>query len=793
MNELRHAFRRLMRSPGFTVVAVLTLALGIGVNTSMFAAFQALLMRTLPYPEGNELVQVFGTSPRSTRESHSVPNFLDQRTRNGALKFMAAFTGKPFNLAEAGQPAERVEGLQVSADFFPLLGVPPLLGRPFAAEEDQPSRNNVVILSHDFWLLRFAGDTNIVGRTLRLDGEGVTVIGVMPARFRDIMLSGPVSLWRPIAFTDDQKTQRGHQFLKVIARIRPGTTLAEAQASTEVTATGLSRDFPENNTAMGLRLVSLSESTLPTEGRIVVWSLMGLAGFVLLIACANLANLQFARTSHRVRELAIRSALGASRVSLIRQLLVESLLVAAIGGLVGVLLAGWGNEILSRQFVIRGQRLLTLPLDLKVLGFALVVSTLAGVAFGLVPALLASRTDVSEALKQGSRGTTGDQSNRRWQHSLIVAEVALALVLLTGAGLLGRGLSAFTNVDPGWRVDGMSLGYVTLPESRYGTGDAQRAFVDRLLEKLATLPGAENVSVGWTIPIRQFNVTSGFNIAGRPEAPKGHAPVCFVNGISPGYFKTLGIRLISGRDFTANDTTNRPSVVIINESMARAFWPGESPLGKFIDSDEVVGVVNDVRFPANPGEWKTSYQTYRPFAQAPRNWLAIAVRGIVSVEALRKTVASIDPDQPVGEAGTASDAIASTMANWQFGGHILNSFAVLGISLAALGIYGVISGFVARRTGEIGMRMALGAQVRDVLTLILGIGLRLSLIGTMIGLLGAFGLAKLLASVLPGLPASHPFVVLALAAVLVGITLLACWLPAHRASRVDPMVALRME
>lgn len=793
MNELRYAFRRLMKSPGFTVIAVLTLALGIGVNTSMFTAFKALLMRTLPNPDGDELVQVFVTSPRSTRGPHSVPNFLDQRARNGALKFMAAFTSTPFSLAEPGQAAERIDGLPVTADFFPLLGVPPMLGRQFTAEENQPGRNNVVILDHGFWQRRFAGDPNIVGRAVRLDGETVTVVGVMPEHFRDIMLAGPISLWRPMVFNADQLNQRGNHFLKAIGRLHPGTSLAEAQAATDVTAAGLSRDYPDNNTALGLKLVPLSESTLPNEGRIVVWSLMALAGFVLLIACANLANLQFARTANRVRELAIRSALGASRMVLIRQLLTENLLVAGFGGALGVLLAGWGNEILSRQFAFNGQRLLTLPLDLKVLAFALAVSTTAGVAFGLLPALLASRTDVNEALKQGARGTTGSRSHHRWQHSLIVAEVACALVLLTGAGLVGRGLSGFADMDPGWRVDGMSLGFITLPEGRYGTGDAQRAFADRVLEKLATLPGAETVSVGWTFPVRQFNVTSGFSVAGQSEPPKGHSPIRFVNGVSPGYFNTLGMRLIAGRDFTVDDTANRPQVVIINETMARTFWPDGTALGKRIEGEEIVGIVNDVRFPANPGEWKSPYQTYRPFAQAPRNWLAIAVRGNVSGETLRKTVASIDPDQPVGEAGTARMAVASTMQNWQFGGLVLNAFALLGISLAALGIYGVISGFVARRTGEIGLRMALGAQIHDVLRLVLGTGLRLSLVGTLIGLLGTFGLAKLLATVLPGLPASSPLVVLALAAGLIGITLLACWIPARRAARVDPMVALRSE
>ena len=792
MHDLKFALRQLLKNPGFTAVAVLTLALGIGVNTSMFTALQALLARPLPYPEAGRLVQVFQTSPHSQREPHhSAPNFLDYQ-QNGEFEFMAALNDKPFNLAEPGQPAERVSGLQVSADFFPLLGMQPEIGRKFTADEDRPGRNNVVILDHGFWLRRFAGVTNIVGRELRLDGESVTVVGVMPARFHDIMLTGPVSLWRPIAFTDDQRKERGNNYLKCIARLRPGASLKQAQAATDILAMRQFQDHPENS-AEGLRLVPLAESSMPPQAQVIILSVMALAGFVLLIACANLANLQFARTAARAREFAIRGALGAPRERLLRQLLTESLLVALFGGLLGLVLAHWSNELLSRQFVFDGETVLSLPLNLRVLGFALVASTVSGLAFGLVPAWLASRTDVNDALKQGSRGTTGDRSQHRLQHALIVSEVALALVLLTGAGLLVTGLRGFAALDPGWRVEGMTLGYLSLPGSKYGSGDSRRAFVDRLQERLAALPGVERVAVCWNLPVRQFNVTSSFNIDGRPEPPKGSPQNRFVNGITPGYFSTLGMQLLAGRDFTAADTANRPPVVIINEKMARVFWPAESPVGKRIDGEEIVGVVSNVRFPANPAELGTPFQTYRPFAQSPGNSLSIAIRGNVAAKTLRGAVAEVDPDQPVGDPGPARADVGRSLDHWAVGGRLLSIFALLGLLLAALGIYGVISGFVVRRTGEIGVRMALGAQLRDVLWLVVGQGLRLSLAGTAIGLLGAFGITRLLASVLPELPASDPVVIMLVAVLLMAITLGACWLPGRRAAKVDPMVALRIE
>ncbi len=792
MNDLRFAFRQLLKNPGFTAVAVLTLALGIGVNTSMFSALQVLLARPLPYPDPGGLVQVFQSSPHSQPEPHhSVPNFLDYR-RNGDFEFLAALNDKPFNLAGPGDSAERVRGLQVSAEVFPLLGIQPAMGRWFTAGENQAGRDNVVILDYGFWLRRFAGDTNIIGRVIRLDGESVTVVGVMPARFHDILLMGPVRLWRPITFTEAQLAERGNHFLKCIARLKPGCSLSQAQAATDRLATSQLKDYPDNS-AEGLLLVPLAEAGLAPKAQPIVWSVMALAGFVLLIACANLANLLFARTAARGREFAIRGALGAPRRRLLRQLLAESLVLAFLGGLFGLVLARWSNDLLARQFVIDGEVVLTLPLNLRVLVFALAASTFSGLAFGLLPAWLASRADVNDALKQGSRGTTGDRSHHALQHSLIVAEVALALMLLAGAGLVVNGLRRFATLDPGWQVEGMTLGYLTLPERKYANGSLLHNFADQLESRLAVLPGVERVALCWNLPVRQFNVTSSFYIDGRPEPPKNSAQNCSVNGITPGYFGTLGMRLLAGREFTTADSTNSPPVIIINGTMARVFWPDASPIGQRINGAEIVGVVNDVRFPANPAEPGPPFQTYRPFAQEPRLWLNIALRGQVAPETLRRVVAEVDPDQPVGEPGPARADVERSLDNWGVGGKLLSIFALLGLSLAALGIYGLVSGFVVRRTGEIGVRMALGARAQDVVWLVIGRGLRWALVGTMIGLMGAFGLARLLASVLPELPDSNPVVVGFVAALLVAVTILACWLPARRAARVDPMEALRNE
>lgn len=795
--DIRFGLRMLRKNPGFTTIAVLTLALGIGVNTSMFTGLHSLLLPKLPYPEPDRLVRVFRTSPHSQRWPHSPANFLDQQQQNNVFEHMAAVNVRSYNLSEPGQPAERLRAMEATDDLIPMLGIQPLLGRGFTPEEDSPGQNGVVILDHGFWLRRFAADTNILGRVLQLDGRAVTVIGVMPASFQDSHQWGSVDVLRPIAFTDDQRQNRGASYLDVVARLKPGLSFAQAQAGIEALAARMRQDHPDTNGEVGLRILPLAQARIDPRGKIMLWLIMGLAGFVLLIACANLANLQFARTALRARELAIRGAMGAPRGRLLRQLLTESLLIAALGGCLGVLLSHWGNQILNSQLVEDGKPLLTLKLNFVVLGFALGASTLTGLAFGLVPAWLASRTDVNAALKQGSRGAKGDRAQHRMRHGLIVVQAALALTLLAGAGLVVNGLKHFGARDPGWRVDGLSTGQLVLPSDKYGTGKLRHAFAERFREKLVALPGVERAAVASTLPLSGFRMATDLAVEHQSETTSGRRNLRSVNFVSPDYFATLGMRLLDGRDFTAADTEDRPNVVIVNDTLARTYWPGESAVGKRIGFPdawlEIVGVVNDVQSSTDAGEPSTRFQSYRPLAQESQCSLTVAVRGNISTAALRQAVAELDPDLPLSQAGSVRAMVAQTHSQFAVGGWLLSAFAGLGLLLAALGIYGVMAGFVTQRTNEIGVRMALGAQVHDVLKLVLGRGLKLALLGTALGLVGAAGMTRALKAIAPGLESDSLLVVALVAALLVVVALIACWLPARRATKVDPMVALRCD
>jgi len=480
IQDVRYAIRMLLKNPGFTAVAVLTLALGIGANTAMFSVLNVLLLRALPYPNSERLVRVFRTSPQSQTWPHSVANFFDHREQNSVFERMAAFSWWSFNLAEPGAPAERLRGIVATTDFFPTLGVAVALGRTFTAEEDQSGRNNVVVLSHSFWMRRFAGDTNIIGRTLRLDGESVTVIGVMPASFEHPLLWGILDACRPAAFTPEQRQNRGNNWLNALARLKPGVPLGQAQAEMSAIARRLAQAYPDNNAQDNVRLVPLRKSGLGDTDRHLTWLTMGLAGFVLLIACANLANLQLVRTASRARELAVRAALGAGRARLMRQLLTESLVVSLLGGALGLLLAFGGDAFIGRRMLIANEPGLNLAPDAAVLIFALLCSVLTGIVFGTVPAWIASRSDVNNALKESSRGTTSSRSQHRLRHTLIIGEVALALVLLTGAGLFVRGLQRFTHRDPGWRVGGLLTGWLSLPGTKDERADQQLAFFQQL-------------------------------------------------------------------------------------------------------------------------------------------------------------------------------------------------------------------------------------------------------------------------------------------------------------------------
>jgi predicted permease len=808
-SDLRYALRSLAKTPGFTAVALLTLALGVGLNTSMFSMLRVVAVRTLPYPDGDRLVRIFRDTPQGGGNPHSPANFLDQREQNSVFAKMAALQWASFNLAENDQPAERLNGMLVTADFFPLLGVSPALGRVFTAEEDRPGSDRVLVLSHEFWSSRFAGDRSIIGREIRLNGQPVTVIGVMPPRFNDPLLWGPIDAWRPLALTDAQRATRRSNSLTEIARLKPGVSFGQAQSAMHTLARQLAQAWPDINAHMDLRLVPLARGSRIDDGGRIAWLVTGLAGAVLLIACANLANLQFARIAARARDLAVRAALGASRGRLMREVLGESLLLALAGGALGLLVALWCNDALGSRVMVDGKPGLAVPLDAEAFGFAVLISSVTGIGFGLLPAWLASRTNVSGALKQGARGTTPARAQHRVGHTLVVAETALALVLLASAAFFVGGLKRFAQRDLGWHPEGIFSATFNIGSTPEARSSAERlnahraAIVERWEERLAHLPGVERVALARRLPTWTYGNTARFAINGRPDAPAGHEPVAFTDSVTPGFFDTLGLRVLAGRGFTAADRADSVPVTIINESMARALWPGQNPIGQRIGSPdpanrlwrEIVGVVSDARSVVI-GDG-IAFQVYRPWAQAPDSTATLALRSTIAPEALvaelRRVAAEIDPSQPIFSVGEVQrDIDRYGFNNLELAGSLLASFALLGLLLAALGIYAVIAHSVVQRTHEIGVRMALGAQVSDVLALVAGRGLRLVLIGTTLGLAGAWGINRLLAAILP-LPTAGLAMSLASTAVLLAVAMLACWLPARRATKVDPLVALRAE
>lgn len=799
------ALRSLAKTPGFTAIALLTLTLGIGANTSMFSMLNALLFRT-PYPDDARLVRIYRTSPQSQSWPHSPGNFLDVRAQNSVFAGIAAANpGTPCNLAEPGQPAELLRGMIVTADFFPLLGVQPERGRFFTADENRPGKNNVAVISHATWLQHFGGAPDVLGREVRMDGDMVTIIGVMPERFDYPIGWGRVDAWQLIVLTDGLRQMRANNFLSVVARLKPGVTLAQAQAEMNVLGARLAAEYPAANAQTGLRVVPLARSD--EFGARLTWFVVGLAAFVLLIACANLANLQFARHAARARELAIRTALGASRGRLIRSVLAESLLLSLAGGALGLIVALWCNDAIGRRFLVYSQDGLVVPLDGRVLAFAFVVSTATGLAFGVLPAWFSSRADINEALKQGARSSTAGRSTQRLRHALIVAEVALALVLLAGAGFFVRGIDRFLDRDPGWRVDGLVTGHINLAGKNSSTTDKRRVFYERLQEKLAALPGVERAALGWMLPTWGFGNSTDFLIQGRARPAPGTAAIMTEISVSPDYFDALGLPLVAGRRFTAADRADQPAVAIINETMAHTFWPGESPLGQRLgDTDdpnkpgwrEIVGVVRDAGTPGFIGAVDTRFQEFRPLAQMPApTTIALALRTSLAPDvlapAVRRAVAEIDPDQPAYEIGPVRGDINRRLSGPRLAGDFLAGFALLGLLLAAVGIYGVISGFVVQRTNEFGIRLALGAQVNDILALVLGRGLSLALLGAALGLIGAWGVAQLLPAIAPGLPPADFATTASVTLALLASAALACWLPARRATKVEPMVALRCE
>lgn len=800
--DLRYSLRMLLKHKGFTVVAALTLALGIGVNTAMFSVLNTFLFGSLPYPQSERLIRVWRTSPHSQTWPHSAANFFDQHDQNTVFEKMAAYNFVGRNLTENGQTAERLLSLAATADFFPMMGVAPARGRVFKPEEFEPGADNVVVLTDRFWSRRFGSDPNIVGRTIQLDGKTVEIVGVMPPGFEHPILWGPMDIWQPLSFTPERKTNRGNNYLSSFGRLKPGVTIQQAEQSMVALAANLAKQNKSND-GESVRLEPLQRSMSDSIGRTVMWFTFGLSGFVLLIACANLANLQLVRTTSRSRELAVRAALGASRLRLLRSSLTESLVVALIGGTVSLVIAIWAVRFISNRLFtdLPGA---SVQLDYKVFGFALLCSLLTGVLFGTVPAWLASRADVNQALRDSARGSTAGRSQHRLRHTLLIGEVAFALVLLAAAGLFLRGLQRFINADPGWRVDGLVTAAMGLRGQKYADDKQRVVFLTQLEDRLRSLPGVEHAAIAGSNPVFGFNSSSSFLVEGRPEPPPDKYMEIFYETISSDYFETIGARLQQGRTFNASDTSDHPAVVIINETTARTFWPNESPLGKRISSTgekrdyfEIVGVVNDIAFPGSLGEPYTRFAAFVPMTQSSPNFLMLAFRTSASAESfgntLRGAIATIDPDLPVFRIRTARSAVDSGLGSISLLGSLLGAFAAVGLILAAIGIYGIISYTVAQRTSELGIRVALGAQSRDVLWLVLGKGAVLIVSGALLGIAGAYGVSRLLISLVPSLPTRDPLTLLVTTVVLVGVALLACYIPARRATRVDPLIALKSE
>jgi len=800
--DVRYSLRQLQKHKGFTIVSALTLALGIGINTAMFSVLNTFLFGALPYPQSERLIRVWRTSPHSQNWPFSPANFFDQHDQNSVFEKMTAYTFASRNLTEDGHTAERLLSLAATADFFPILGVAPAHGRVFKPEEFEPGADNVIVLSDRFWTQRFGSDPNIVGKRIQLDGKTVEIVGVMPPGFEHPILWGPVDIWQPLSFTPEGKGTRNTNYLSEFGRLKPGVKIEQAEQSMIALAANIGKQN-SSNVGESLRLEPLQRSMSDDIGRTVMKFTFGLAGLVLLIACANLANLQLVRTAGRARELAVRAALGAGRWRLLRHSLTESIRVALIGGVISLGIALAAVRFISvRMFTdLPGAHV---QLDYKVFGFALLCSLLTGVLFGTVPAWLASRADVNLALRENARGSTAGRSQHRLRHALIVGEVAFAMVLLAAAGLFLRGLQRFINADPGWQVDGLVTAQMSLSGDKYKDDKQRIVFLNELENRLRALPGVEHAAIGSSQVVYGFNSSSSFVVEGRPEPPLDKLPEMFYEPVSSDYFGTLGARLQQGRTFNASDTADHPNVIIINETTARAFWPNESPIGKRVSNSgqkkeyfEIVGVVNDIAFPGDLGEPYTRYEAFQPTTQAAPGYLTLVFRTSSSAESLgnslRSAVAGLDPALPVYSIRTARTVVNLGLGSISLLGSLLGAFAAIGVILAAIGIYGVVSYTVVQRTGELGIRMALGAQSGDVLRLVLGKGAVLVTIGALLGGAGAYGVSRLLISMIPSLPTRDPLILPLAALALAAVAMVACYIPARRATRVDPLIALRSE
>jgi putative ABC transport system permease protein len=798
----------LWKKPGFTAVAVLTLALGIGANSAIFSVVNAVLLRPLPFERPEQLVIPWGSKENSDdAQVVSYPDFADWRERTQTLSHVAAYN-RAGALLRVGEEQEAIAGTAASADIFPLLDIKPAVGRAFTPEDDKPASPLVVLIGHGLWQRVFNSDRSVVGKQIMFGSRAATVVGVLPPDFKFPVEASKMDFLMPLAPTlGDRVQRRGSYSLRVVARLKDGATREQAEAEMKAIGQDLERQYPDEGLRLGLSLAPLHEA-LVGKVRFALLVLLGAVGFVLLIACANVANLLLARSASRHREMAVRTALGASRVRVMRQLLTESLLLALVGGVLGLLLAMWGTDLLVAASPVDIPRLKDVGLDAGVVVFTTAVSVLTGVLFGLAPALQVSKVELAESLKEGARGSTEGAGRSRVRSMLVVSEVALSLVLLVGAGLLIKSFARLREVNPGFNAQNVLTTGLSLSRTKYQTPEQQANFFREAERRAGETQGVVAVGLVNILPLSGDTSSSTFFVAGHPSVTGAEKPEANHRVVNPDFFRAMGIPLMRGRAFSERDAKDAPAVIIINEALARKYFPGEDPLGKRIvievdptvDPDpparEIVGVVGDVRQMSL--EEGTGPDFYVPYLQEPERFLNLVVRTAPNATAdaasrLRGAIKEVDREQYISDIEPMSKLLADSVARRRFQMTLLGLFAAVALLLAGIGIYGVMSYTVTQRTHEIGLRMALGAQGRDVLRMVVRQGLALALGGVGVGLVAAFALTRAISSLLYEVSPTDPATFAGVSVLLVAVTLLSCVVPARRATRVDPMVALRYE
>ncbi len=810
--EIQYAARALLKRPGFSLIAIMTLALGIGANTAIFSVVNATLLRPLPFKDPDRVVIIWGVLPKIPGATlpNSSANFLELKAHSQTFEHLAAFRSWSWQSTSGGEP-ELLSGARVSADFFEAVGAGPVLGRVFTPEEDLPNRAPVAIISYGLWQRQFGGQADVIGKTIMLTGQNALIVGVMPEGFRfpgganlipGLQFALQNDVWMPLAFTEEDRQRHGNLNLAVIGRLKPG--VSPLQGETELRA--IQQNLPLGTIGFTLSAVPLHQQMVGNIRKPLL-VLLATVALVLLIACANIANLLLARATSRQKEIAIRAALGAARRRIVGQLLTESLLLSLIGGAIGLLLAVWGNSLLMSLIPREVPRIHDAGLDARILLFTFAISVVTGVIFGLVPALQASRFDLNRSLKEGGRDSSAGVGQNRLRSLLVVSEVAIALVLLIGAALLMNSFVRLLDVKPGFNPEHvltLDLQLADLPPSRYESKDEQVKFFGELFARLRSLPGVENAGGVLSLPLSGASESTEIILedqAAQAATPAGQRPEADYTIVSPTYFATLQIPLLQGRQLTEQDKSGAPLVIVINDILAARLWPGQDPVGKRLrvgfekEQREVIGVVGSIKQAALDAQARPAM--YMPHAQSPTNRLTLLVRTtgepLAMAAAVREQVRAIDSDVPVTHVQTMETVLGASVAQPRFSMLLVGLFAGLALVLSTVGIYGVMAYSVSRRAHEIGVRMALGAGAGQVLKLVLKDGMSLAFAGIAVGLLGAFGLTRLMASLLFGISPKDPLTFASVAAFLALVALIACYIPARRATKVDPLIALRSE